>query len=179
MPLFRADIQKHISSEYWTNRYFVQAADLGAAIAAALDIVAAERAIHSELVLFDKLRVDDNTEDTDVYSSQTLAGTGVVFSATMGSLLPLFCIVRVDFNVINGRPSRKYLRGCLGEAETEGGLLMTSVQGRVQQQYADVLAALTTYVDIDNQAISNGVVQIPIGMRQLRRGSKRKLLPVI
>lgn len=179
MPLYNVDIEKVLTGEYWTNRYVVFGADLAAAITSANMIYEAERDITKSVVTFTKYRVSDQDPETDTYQIINLNTAGTV--APDGNMLPLFNVVRVDFNTTGGgRPSRKYLRLPLYTTEVgASGALASGILGGVQSEYADVLAALTAYVDVDNQAISSGSVWPFVSMRQLRRGTRRRTEPIL
>lgn len=171
----RIMVEKLYQGEYWTNVYYADATSVSATTTA-LAIVAAERAILGSGILVTKYRIDDNTENTDEYV------TGVVnqfgqrdFSASQ--LIPLFNVVRVDFEAGSGRPSRKYIRGALVESYINFNTIESAQVSYIQTNYADVLAALAGYVDIDGQALVAGVVHPFVGMRQLRRGSKKPVTP--
>lgn len=180
MPLFVVDIQKRYVTEYWTNRYCVSAADLGAAETIATAIVACERAIHLSTVEFDKARVSDFNPATDTYSILTLGGVGGV-AISSNQMMPLFNCVRVDFNVSGGgRPSRKYLRGCLHHADMAAAFEVTQARrDAVLLNYGTPMASQTGYVDVDGQEIIQAVVHRDVAMRQLRRGTRRRTEPVI
>lgn len=171
--LWVVDSEKVYQGEYWTNRYIVQAPDLAAAHAIAMGIVATERSAHQVQVLFTKVRTSDGQPNTDVYQVTNINEFGQ--RAATGDLLPLFNVVRVDFNVSGGgRPSRKYLRGILTESDISFNTIITGTVTSLETLYATPLAALTGFVDVDGQEIVSGQVYPNVAMRQLRRGSKRK-----
>ncbi len=178
MPLFSLDIEKRLEGEYWTNRYILDRAELGAAANSGTDIYNAESAITADIVEFTKFRVSDLVPNTDVYQIIQLNSFGD--RPSQGEYLPLFNVVRVDFNVSGGgRPSRKYLRLPIFETDQRNGVLEPAFYTFVQLNYAQVIAGYTSYVDIDGQEINGGRVSPQVGMRQLRRGSKRRLQPII
>jgi hypothetical protein len=177
MPIFRATVEKFqaAAGEYWVNRYFVNAANLGDAAAMLPGIVDAEKALYHAGVMITKSHVDDNIEGTEVY--QTVIHNTLGIRATGGATaLPLFVVARVDFSVVGGgRPSRKYLRGML----LENDISFTTME-------AGALAALQTYAnnivaagvcDPQGQDVISGAPWQAPAMRQLRRGSKKKVIP--
>jgi hypothetical protein len=180
MALWAVDIEKYYPSkaEYWTNRYIIQASDIGSAQASADAIVDIERAAHTANVTFTKYHLRDTDPTTDLFRVVFLTGVGDQ-AAVLAEQLPLFCVVRCDFTVANGRPSRKYIRMPLWEAVQADGLLTQAMIDYVQQNYVDPLVALSAYVDVDGEAIIGGSVFPAVAMRQLRRGSKRKQNPVL
>ena len=177
MALWKVTIQKHWDIEYWTNSYTVEAATLDDAHDAGMAIALLEVGIHSDQVLFDKMTVGDNIPGTDVFRTTILSANGE--RAAVGALDPLFNVVRVDFSVGQGRPSRKYLRGILVENDAVGSNIASGLIDFINAEYVQPLIDLAAYVDVDGQAITSGSCYELVAMRQLRRGSKRRLAPII
>lgn len=177
MSLWKVDIQKVIGTEYWTNVYHVEADNLADAKTIGDQIVVLEKAGHTENVQFNRMRVSDVAPDTDAYVTVPLTGQGSLANA--GEILPLWNVVRVDFFTTVGRPSRKFLRGIVQEGYSNGTVITGGLRDTIQNQYATPLANLLGVVDVDGQPIEGGQVFATIGMRQLRRGSKRRLNPII
>ncbi len=178
MALYSVDIEKVLLGEFWSNRYIVEAETLIDAHASALDIVALERAVHKTVVTFTKYRTSTTAEGDDLYFITALNSTGLDGSG--GDWLPLFLVARVDFSTAGGgRPSRKYLRLPLGENEVTNNSIIPAVVANINGSYATPMAALGSYVDVDGQAFIAGSCNPFVGMRQLRRGSKRRALPII
>jgi len=175
MPLFSLDIEKSLGNEFWTNRYILQLDDLTQAIFAGNTITGYELAIHTTLVNFTRYRVADLDPTTDLFVIVPIGQAGD--RTPPGEYLPLFNVVRVDFPAGNGRPSRKYLRLPITEPEQVGGVLQTSLTSIILTEYAVPLGDFAQYVDVDGQGLGAGVVHPNVAMRQLRRGSKRKLTP--
>ncbi len=168
------DVEKLLQGEYWTNRYIVEAANLAAATAIGSSIAAIERAILYSPVLQTKFRVSDGLNNTDVYQifNLNLLGLNAINTNT---LLPLFNVLRVDFNTAGGgRPSRKYLRGCLAENVINFNTIDTPFLDFITANYVAPMIDLVGFVDIDGQQITSGSPYPFVAMRQLRRGSKRK-----
>jgi hypothetical protein len=178
MARWQVDIEKELFGEYWTNRYIVEGATMGAADLIGADITAIERTIHGSEITFTKRRTSDGVPGTDTYMVVPLNVNGTRTNAT-GEALPLFNVFRVDFQATAGRPSRKYIRGPVFEGDQAGGDLLAGTMTFINTNYAAPLAALTGYVDVDGQELLSGAVQRKVGMRQLRRGSKRRLLPIL
>jgi hypothetical protein len=169
------DVEKELLGEYWTNRYIVVAPDLAGATAAGLSIATMERAFHKTPVLFTKMRASDGQTGTDIYSVQNLNYFGQ--QAANGEHLALFNVMRVDFNVSGGgRPSRKYYRCPIGEGEQASGKFLIEFLNGIAPSI-QALVDFTPYVDVDGQPIVSGSVYPNVGMRQLRRGSKRATPP--
>lgn len=177
MP-FRITIEKEFQGEFWTNVYHTGAATLADAITAGNEIVALERVIHLSNILFTKMRVDDGVPNTDNYQTATLNVFGTAPANTGETvMLPLFNVVRVDFTVAGGRPSRKYLRGCMTEQHAGARNIEASYVEFVRANYAAPLESTVNYVDEDGNLIVGASVHPRVGMRQLRRGSKKKNTP--
>lgn len=177
MPLFKVDIEKQLGTEFWTNVYYVDAASLTAAHAVGAEIVVAERGIHHVSVVFTKYRTSDTVPGTDQYITEPLNVTGARGPST--PLLPLFNVVRADLGVGIGRPSRKYLRGVLMEEDITFNNIDATPLALFDTDYANDLELIEELVDVDGQPIINVTINPQVGMRQLRRGSRRSTTPVI
>lgn len=177
--MFTVDVEKVYEGEYWTNRYLLEIVSLSEGVSIGQTIADLERTIMGTWVLQTKFRVSDGTPGTDVYQIVQLnrACTGGV---TEADHLPLFNVLRVDFNAIGGgRPSRKYLRGVLGEVSITGDDIQGSLITSTMTNYVTPLLAISQFCDPDGQNFSNGVIWPKVAMRQLRRGSRRKTTPII
>lgn len=177
MPLWSVDVEKKLGEEYWTNRYIVDAVDLEAADDVGDQIAEIEQNVHLQPVLLTKRRTSDMLPGTDIFIVTPLN----IFGARQpdSSMLPLFNVARVDFKAATGRPSRKFLRGVLMESETDFDTITPGGVNFIDLTYAQPLEGLPGYVDVDGQELLTGVVVPKIGMRQLRRGSKRRVTPII
>jgi len=166
------DIEKEYLGEYWTNRYVVLAPTRAQAAIYAGEIAEMERTWHKTVVLFTKFRVSDDNPATDNYQVSNLNVYGT--APVNGDLLPLFNVMRVDFNVSGGgRPSRKYYRLPMGEFDQANGTITSGALSVWNAAVAN-LATGGYYRDVDGQVIIDASVYPKVGMRQLRRGSKRK-----
>lgn len=180
MPLYSLDIEKLFEGEYWTNRYVLNASDLPTANGMAPIIYDAERSVHRDFVLFTKYRVSDFNPATDAYFITQTNAMGLLGGANPSQCIPLFNVVRVDFTTFGGgRPSRKYLRLPLAQPEIQGNKLVQTTIDRVLLNYVGGVLSQAGYVDVDQQAFTQATVYPFVGMRQLRRGTKRKLAPII
>lgn len=171
----RLTIEKLYQGEYWTNVYWL-AGSIGDAGSPAAAIIAAEKAVLLDSVLMTKARIDDGVQDTDLYSTIIINDFGDRELAG-GSMVALFNVVRVDFQAGGGRPSRKYLRGLLTEAFVNFNTIEAAQLTFFQTNYATVVAEVTGFQDVDGDDITAGVVHPFVGMRQLRRASKKKITP--
>lgn len=175
--MWRATIEKYyaLAGEYWTNVYMLDVANGNDAQAAADALVTAERQFHLTSVLFTKARVDDNTPNTDVYDTWSINQYGTLDQTA--DPMPLFVALRVDLNTAGGgRPSRKYYRGVLTEAHITTMQVAQNIRDLVKNTLNPVIAG-SAYVDVDGQKLINAEPSPIVGMRQLRRGSKKKNTP--
>lgn len=182
MALFQCDVEKLYQGEYWTNVYYVDADTLVAASAAANEFAQMERVFHKNSVTFTKARTRSTIPGDDAYVNTTLNTAGLVEWDPV-LRLPLFNVVRVDIGIVTGRPSRKYYRLPLMENEITNGevtiAVRSSIESAMAAAYAELTGNGTPWVDIDGQQVLSFNAFIPVGMRQLRRGSKRKATPVL
>ena len=178
MPLWSLDIEKSIPGEFWTNRYIINTPDLSSAVLIGNQIVSIERAIHKPGVTFTRFRVSDMDPNTDVYSIVAVALPGTAPANVTGGL-PLFNVVRVDFNTGQGRPSRKYLRTPIAEDQQADGTLAAAYATFIHTNYTIPMLGIDEFVDVDGQAFTSGATHQYVAMRQLRRGSKRRAAPVL
>jgi hypothetical protein len=180
MPLFQLDIEKRQNDEFWTNVYYVNTTDLIQANLLAPTFVQAEQEFHYNTVLFTKSRVRDMSPDTDAFIITPINTFGDLNDP--GNQLPLFNVVRVDFPTAGfGRPARKYYRTGAGTLNITTAREWTGAYITLVTDALDGLRAtvLDNWKDIDGQAILDVSVTPLVGMRQLRRGSKRKVNPIL
>lgn len=174
MTLFNMDSEKMYLGEYWTNRYTIQASNLDAAVTVAAAIREVEKAASLSVVSLTRYRVSDRTPMTDVY--QIVEDNQAGARSPTSDPLPLFCRVRCQFNTAGGgRPSRKYWLPPVQEDETASTDLISAAVSFYMSTYVNPLIAIAGFVDTDGQVFTSGSVTKRVGMRQLRRASKRRL----
>lgn len=174
MAIFQADIEKRLGSEFWSNRYIINAPDLANAVTFTnVSLVGLERSIHDASVTFTRFRVSSTAVNDGVYSITTLGTTG---QRNAGSLLPLFNTLRLDLNAATGRPSRKFYRGVLSEADIQGDLIITEF-GATATTFETLLDEMNTnrVVDPQGQTLTAVIVHPFVQMRQLRRSRRRRI----
>jgi hypothetical protein len=176
--MFRMTVEKYAANqaEFWTNVYWLTGTtvnDFGPEVTA---VVNAEKALYPEWVKITKVRIDDATPDTDVSKAyvQNISGTRALVAGNQWA--PLFVVARVDIETATGRPSRKYLRGVLFEADFDTASLTGGITALLQS-YGNALVASAALVDVDGQDFTAAAPYPAPAMRQLRRGSKRKVTP--
>jgi hypothetical protein len=182
MPLYQIDVEKSYGGEFWTNVYYVEAPDLGEANTLAGKIAGQEMNFHLEVISFTKARIRTVTQGDEIFVTRPIGMFGV---RDLGPnfMLPLFNVVRADCAAASGRPSRKYYRGCLMNTDVTGDfnmlpILVTQYAGMMNEWFTNPLVQVPLR-DVDGEDLSEFTVFPKIGMRQLRRGSKRKLEPVL
>jgi hypothetical protein len=177
MPWWQIDVQKQLGTEFWTNVYHCAEANQAAAKLVAEAIINMERRMHRVSVSFTSYRVAPYPGP----SEGTIIPIGLpgILAGTLH--LPLFNVLRVDFPAPTGRPSRKYYRLPLGEDDQTDGFINEPTRLTFQSFVDDFFALpiADNIIDVDGQVLDRGVVMKAVGMRQLRRGSRRKLEPVI
>lgn len=182
MPLYQIDIEKTLGGEFWTNVYYVQQSDLSNANTDAGTIAGIEATFHLENVQFTKARIRTVAEGDEIFVTRPLGFIGARDNSG-GQLLPLFNVVRVDIGAITGRPSRKYYRGTLLSSDVQAnGTIVEAYRAFVEQQVDILLGSGLNGVplrDVDGEELTVSTAFQTIGMRQLRRGSKRRLQPVL
>lgn len=179
VPVAQIDVEKSYNGEFWTNRYLVDIAPNAAGAPALISaIVAAERTCHYSAVFFTKVRHRTLAVGDDDFSTTQIGYFGTRAIGTE-ALIPLFNVVRVDFSVGDGRPSRKYLRGCITETDFQGDVLTGTILSGIMPQYINGIVAIQNVVDPQGDDLVSGQVILQVAMRQLRRGTRRRSGPVL
>lgn len=181
LAIYQIDIEKEFRGEFWTNVYHVQATLQGDALAALQDVVAVERELHYVNINFTKGRCSQPTSLTAVGVLIPLGGTGAVGQSS--GLLPLFNTVNVVFTSENERANRKYYRGALVEDDITFTDIRPVWVANVTASLQSLLSgpAHPNWVWVTKKGGSVNFVQASnqVGMRQLRRGSRRRRQPVL
>lgn len=177
--VYQVDIQKIYNGvETWTNVYHVTAPDQTQAMAHGVEIANIEKTIHSNDITINAIRVRPfPTAPGAVGFTNTV---NIVGTASNTSPVPLECCVRVTMSNGTTRPSSKYLRGCIGVGDFSGRQNVgASLKTAINTNYCVPLAAKTYLVDVHGGLMPTMIVQTKVANHQLRRGSKRKAVPVI
>lgn len=177
MPVYNVDIQKVRFGVYWTNRYQILRDEPGLTLAEVNAFHAAEYPFHGNSVQYVSLRISDQTPNTDNFAVWPLQGAGLIPDG--GAAIPGFCTLRADIPVGFGRPCRKYYRVYVGEDKIIGGNWEPSFIVTAQAAIRSLAATVTGLCDPQGNPWGDAVVKNAIQMRQLRRGTKRPLTPVI
>jgi hypothetical protein len=177
MPVLQIDIQTRVGEVYMSNVYHVIATDYADAIVQGDLIVFQQAKVLPDAWLINHMRISTPALADNSFVSRPLNVPGTRASSSQG--LPLYCRFRVDFSVGFRRPLRKFLVGVL-EDDQATGLLTQAAINLVTVNYVDPLKTQGTVklCALDGTPVNGGAVVSAVGMRQLRRGSKRKK-PVI
>lgn len=132
MARFKLEIFKQLGNERWENRYFLETLSFTTAADLLPDVIAAERAFHSDQVLFTYARVSTVVEGDDLFQNTTINQTGLVPGSTTGGLLPLWNVAKLYLNKDLSRPDYKLYRGVIGEANSESGLLGSDLRTAIR-----------------------------------------------
>lgn len=172
MPLWKVDIQKNYYGDYITNVYHVVTPDITSAMQAANDIAQLERKLLFPDQFIDNLRVSTPAPADEVFYTLPVNIPGT--RPTAGQLLPAFCRIRVDLSVGYRRPGRKFLLS-LTETDQASGQLEPAMIAFVNANYAVPLVALGVCASPDGSMVISAACKASVGMRQLKRASKRKI----
>lgn len=178
MPKWRGTLQKYwaAAGAYWTNVYWIDAVDIITAGNVLGNIKTAELPLYTSGIVITNGRVDDAIQDTDVYLTLPYNNAGTRAGPT-SEIAPLWVTSRVDFGVSGmGRPSRKYLRGTLWEEDFSYNALSAGQLARLNTYGAAIVAQAV--VDPDGQDLISYAPWNAPQMRQLRRGKKRRVIPL-
>lgn len=178
LGIFQIDIQKQLGGEYWTNRYHVEVATLEGALAIGQQVAEEERQSTISTVTFVSVRASVPGAENDDYIVQPLGYNGGTVTADPG--LPLFVVARVIFSKGPGRPDVKYYKamaniGAIADPFTWNQNFVTGLNTALCAE----LLEITPLVSADGTAYTSIQLDRRIGMRQLRRGSKKKETPII
>jgi len=175
MTLFSIDVQKTREGLYWTNRYISDALSLAEADGVALALCNYEKQLYYNGVTINKRRVSTLAAGDVSYIATPMAmsGTRSISTAT----LPKFCTLRLDAPAGTGRPSRKFYRDVLTEADVDGD----SLNSGAITAFAAIIDDLNDIVLVDPQGeeLDDWVIYPYVQMRQMRRGSRRRTEPII
>lgn len=174
--VWELSIQKQLGTEYWINVYHADVPAQDDARATALAVVNIERAVHSTDVLFVNFRVRNISP---IAGPGTVYPVGLVGQLGAASYLPLFNVARCDIAVPVGRPDRKYLKFPISNVNVTNGRFTQAALDFWQANYCDAIIALTALSDRSGQPYLSASINPAVGMRQLRRGTRKKSTPII
>lgn len=177
MALYKLDIQFSYNLEYWTNKLYIQAAEDEGAAQDAIAIAGVLRTGIQNQVTIDKIRVTpapftaNNFFDVPI----DLPGTGGTTPPA-----PLFNVVRWVFSPPRGRSTNHYFRGGVTPSNIGADGNFTDAaeafNNSLVNQLFDLPSIIVSKAGVPYQGAN---AARKVGMRQLRRGSKRVKTPVI
>ncbi len=179
MPIFGIQVFKTHplnGSREWSNVYHVRTTSSLEAIGIADQIVAAEREFHNASTTFSRARAFSITEGDDDFRTTTYNEAGLRTDPPQN--MPLWDTVRVDITVEGGgRPSRKFYRLPLGEADVVNlvvdGTLRSLIDTTLEGLRTTLDTATTPLVDLDDQPWTDVNAYGFVQMRQLHRKRRR------
>lgn len=182
MPL-KVEIFKSYQGERWENVYLVRGPGDPPSETpfpdVAFVIANAEREIHLPSVTFEYARVSTVAEGDNSFVTVPIGFNGLRPGSDAGTPLPLWNTLRVDLLVEIGRPSRKFFRGVLGEADIDYMSVAEGIRTNAQVMMNAMITELTatanvTLVDPQGQEIYASQPYNRVQMRQLTRGRRRR-----
>lgn len=176
MAVFQVDVQTRAGAIYISNMYHVVAASLEAAREQALSIIDIQRATLPTFWSITAFRVATPAEYDNQFVSEPVSIPG---TRTIGQAMPPFVRFRVDFRQGFRRPCRKFLIG-VAESDSDGDTFTQAAIDFIRDSYINPILDVPDLVlcGPDGSLILGGDLSKNVGMRQLRRASKRKK-PVI
>lgn len=177
MTVFKVDIQYNYNTEYWTNVWYINTSDVASAKEWVDDFVAATLDMQQNAVTIDKARITPAPFIANTFTDYPIntAGTG-------GSTppVPLFNVVRMVMGKGTGRGVSHYIRGGVTPSNIGADGNFTSAAQTFNQSKADAIISLVPFpCDRNGNLYETCTASPKVGMRQLRRGSKRRTTPVI
>lgn len=175
--IWQLDIEKSVGVETWTNVYHLSTLSLADAISASGQIVGFERAVTMNDVTFTRYRLRDTAALTGPGHTYEIGLQGSVGGVPIA---PLFVCVRIVMETGLNRPSSKYYRAMAG-----GDIYLNRFNWKtelVTGLNASICANLlgqTGLIDRHGNPFTSIKTQAKIAEHQLRRGSKRKAVPVL
>lgn len=177
MPTYKLDIQYVYETEYWTNKLYVIEPDMEAAANAAETLCQVLKTGIQDSVTIDKVRITPFPYQRNTYRDVQIdvAGTG-------GSTppAPLFNVVRWEFSRAYGRAVSHYFRGGVTTSNLGPNQQFTPAAKTFNDNLVTALFETGPIIcDKIGDPYTRATTSLLVGMRQLRRGSKRKKTPVI
>lgn len=169
MGVYKLEVVKELVASpggyNWRNVYHLNTPTIDDAYGVASLVVDYEVGLHSTDVQFLKYQVSDPSK-VEAPRNNPLSNQGS--RVAVGAIIPPWNVVSVTFtNTAGGRPERKYYRVGLGEGDIVGSVLESAMR-LTMISLTDVLVAdVIALCSPDGNTITSGMVQAPIGMRQL------------
>ena len=176
-PNLRVEIRKSWNGHSWGNDYLIHAADMDAGQAFAGQALAFERNMHETVVHFEGIRISTTLVGDRSFRHIPVNNFGL---ATNGStnLLPLWNVLRFDFQTADSDPCRKYYRLPIPEVNQDNGNIAGAVLTAYQTFFNTFFASLdasTTIVSTKGHVVVGGSPYALVQMRQLHRHKRKKV----
>lgn len=178
MSVFKVDFQFRYQTEYWTNKLYVTAPDTATVrtwVTGEIGPILAG-AVQNSITL-EKARITELPFVRNHYTDVPLnlpGGGGATPPA------PLFNVVRWQFGQNVGRQTFHYFRGSITPSNIGSDQNFTpaakTYNDAIVNQVGDTTLPIT---DRNGNPYISFTTALAVGMRQLRRGSKRKARPII
>ena len=169
-------IEKSLGTEYWINVYHADVVTQAEAKQVGDEIVGVERGVTQIQVGFTKMRVRQISE---IAQAGTVYPIGLPGAMADSIYLPLFVVARIDIAVPSGRPDRKFIKSPAPASLVTNGMWSAPAQNLYNGSYCTPLLAVENICDRSGQPYLSAAVSPVVGMRQLRRGSRKRTQPVI
>lgn len=172
MPIFQGDVQTKMGPVYVSNIYHLSTTTITAAHALVKEIAQVQAATFPAFWSIDSVRTSTPAPDDGVFISETVSYPGT--RTPTGQQLPFFNRFRVEFACNVGRPGVKFLVGP-AEGDVNGSDFENATIAEFAEIYVGALFEIEglTLCKPDGTTFQSGALQRAVGMRQLRRGSKR------
>lgn len=178
MPVYQVDVQMNAGGIYVTNVWHVLAGSISEANEMGNNIAVVSAALIPPTMSVNHYRVSTPAEGDGVYYSNPVNIPGQ--RTTGGEPLPLFNRFRIDFGVGPRRPLRKFML-LVTETDVTAGQLNSAAITFVETNFITPLLESGDEIALcapDGTHVIGASTAQQVGMRQLRRASKRKT-PVI
>lgn len=177
MPRYQVDLQYLMQNEYWTNKFYITVSSLSGAELAVDSMVVALRPALSALVTIDKARITPLPFVKNTFTDYVIGLPGTRMVTPPG---PLFTVVRWDTAADTGRTSHHYIRGGILPTDFgSNGNFTADAQGFNNGIIGTFNDGTFVWTDIHGTPLTKVRASPKVGMRQMRRGSRRRQQPVI
>ena len=176
MPVLQLDIEQKYSADYISNRYWILATDIPDGLSKGLVIANLHRTLFTSGFVVSGIRVSTPLEGDNLFGTMPLNLPGT--RSTSGSPMPPWNRFRVDFQHGFKRPLRKFLIAPQ-TGDISGDSFQSATIAYVNENYCVPIVGLEYVVDRSGALVESASLNPVVGMRQLRRGSKRKTTPII
>ena len=177
MPVYKVDIQFKLNTEYWTNVFYASHPSVFAAKLWVDNLVEAMQDSVQNSVIIDKARITPAPFVANTFTDYPIGVNGTGGSTPPA---PLFNVVRFVFGKAVGRGVSHYWRGGVTPSNIGADGNFSGAAQAFNTSKAEAIGALSPPpCDRQGNVYTTFSAAPTVGMRQLRRGSKRRTTPVI